>query len=282
MARKPRSRSRPVVASLRRLAWTRARSLARPAAVAVALALAGAGTYALARATPAFAVREVRVEGAPPHVARDVRRTLRPLAGRSLLAIDDDAVTGRLAALPAVRSAEYDRAFPDTLVVLVRPERPAAVLRAGASAWLVSARGRVLRGVARGKLRRLPRVWLPARTTLLPGATVADAEALAAVRVAAFAAEEGFEHRITLVSARRGRLVLRVGAGTREVRLGDQADLALKLAVASAVLRRLPPIAAGGPAYVDVGNPERPVAGGTLKPKVEVETSEAEIPSESD
>ena len=38
----------------------------------------------------------------------------------------------------------FDRDFPHTLKVRVRLERPVAVLRRGADAWLVSASARVL------------------------------------------------------------------------------------------------------------------------------------------
>ena len=68
--------------------------------------------------------------------------------GRSLLAVDGGALDERLAALPGVRSFTYDRAFPHTLRVVVRPERPVLVLRQGVDAYLVAASGRVLRPLA--------------------------------------------------------------------------------------------------------------------------------------
>jgi hypothetical protein len=55
-----------------------------------------------------------------------------------------------------------------------------------------------------------------------------------------------------------------------ELRLGDMAELALKLAVARELLPALLPPARGGPAYLDLSVPERPVAG-TLNSQVEVE-----------
>ena len=277
MAATPRSRPRPAVVSARRLVAAHARSLTRPAAVGVAFALLGVGAYALARATSAFAIRAVEVEGAPRPLARDVRRALTPLTGRSLVGLDGDAVTARLAALPGVRSAEYDRAFPNTLVVFVLAEPPAAVVRAGSASWLVSARGRVLRRVERTASRRLPRVWLPARTPAEPGATLGDPRALTALRAAAAAHLERFPHRVFAIRAAGEHLVFGLARG-RELRLGEPADLPLKLAVANAVLRRLPPVDAGGPTYVDVSNPERVVAGGTLKSKVELESSAEQMP----
>src|SRR5205814_9686534 len=105
-----------------------------------------------------------------------VRAALRPLEGKSLLALHGSDVEGRIAAVPDVRSAPYDRAFPNTLRVVVVPERPVAVIRQGAAAWLVSARGRVLRSLARGTDKALPRIWLPRGPDVQVGATVAPDE----------------------------------------------------------------------------------------------------------
>jgi hypothetical protein len=56
-------------------------------------------------------------------------------------------------------------------------------------------------------------------------------------------------------------------AGGLELRLGDESDLRLKLAVAREIL----PLVGAGPCYLDVSVPERPVACGTLNSEVEVE-----------
>jgi hypothetical protein len=76
------------------------------------------------------------VRGAPPAVERDVAKALAPLAGVSLLKIDGATIAARLRDVPWVASAGFDRSFPHTLTVTVRPERPVAVLRGGARAWL--------------------------------------------------------------------------------------------------------------------------------------------------
>ena len=51
--------------------------------------------YLVARKTSVFAVREVRVEGAPPRVASSIRDALRPLLGSSLVAFDRVAAERR-------------------------------------------------------------------------------------------------------------------------------------------------------------------------------------------
>jgi cell division protein FtsQ len=242
----------------------------RTLAAAVALVGASAGAYVLARETPAFALHQVTVEGAPPRLARQVRRALAPMAGRSLVGLNGGEVLSRVESLPEVRSAAYDRAFPHVLVVSVRRERPAAVLRAGSRSWLVSERGRVLRALALGGARRFPRVWLPASAAVLPGDTLSEPAALRAVRAADVARRERFRAHVLTARAGEEGLVF-VLAGGRELRLGDSRHLPLKLAVAGRILATLPAPSRGGPTYVDVSFPQRSVAGGTLKSKVEVE-----------
>lgn len=226
----------------------------RSLAVGVAvLALAGAG-YAVARWTSLFAVREVRVEGATPALARQVRSALQPLAGRSLLALDHEDVLGRVEAVPEVRSASYDRAFPNAVVVTVRRERAAAVLRRGAESWLLSARGRVIRSLRRGDHPRLPRIWVRKSVQAAPGARVRDRETLRAVRALAPLARDPLPVRVQSVRAAPGELTFRLGSGL-ELRLGDETELPLKLAVAHRIVRILAP-----PCYLDLSVPERPVA----------------------
>ena len=55
----------------------------------------------------------------------------RRLEGTSLLELNGSAVQRALAPLTDVSTASYDRAFPHTLRVLIRPETPVAVRGAG-------------------------------------------------------------------------------------------------------------------------------------------------------
>src|SRR4051812_33678719 len=150
------------------------------AIVALLLLVAAAGAYVAARETPLFAVQAVDVRGASPDTARAVREVLAPVEGRNLLALDAGSLAARVARVPTVAHAELDRAFPHTLVVYVREERPAAVVRRGAEAWLVASTGRVLDRATRGVQPRLARIWVPKRTALALGERVADPGAAAA------------------------------------------------------------------------------------------------------
>lgn len=225
----------------------------------------GFGLYGLARETSLFAVRSIVIEGASPTVAAEVRTALHSYDGRSLVAVDAGAVEGRADALPSVRSAVADRAFPHTLRIRIVPEIPVAVLRRGGESWLVSARGRVIRTIERGGLPGLPRIWLPSSTQLQEGAFLADAPGALAARSLAALVGSGFPKRISFVRALDGAITLGLRGGL-EIHLGPPVDLPLKIAIARGILPLLALPRNGGPDYLDLTVPERPVAGRNPQP----------------
>jgi len=235
----------------------------RSLAVGFAIVLGGAGLYALARVTPIFALSRIEVEGAPPAVAARVRAALQPLDGTSLLALKGGEVERRLAALTVVASATYDRDFPHTLRVVVRPEHPVAVVRHGADAWVVAASGRVITATQAHATRSLPLVWITSGSPHV-GAALGDRFGLRAIRALALARNADLQGRIRIVRAADHELTFLLASGL-EVRLGDLTAIRLKLAVASRILPRL--LAEGVYAYLDVSAPARPVAGTNSKPE---------------
>lgn len=243
--------------SARRLRLLRALPSWRVLVAAWAVVAAIGGAYAVARETSLFAIRRVEVVGAPPAVADAVRNAVGDFRGASLVSIDGAALVGRVDAVPAVAAARYDRAFPHTLRILVRTERPVAVLRAGRGSWLVSSSGRVIALVPRRADAALPRIWVPAATPVAVGASLPDDAGGAAARALAPLAHGGFPVRVTSAQLARGELKLELADGV-ELRLGRPDDLRLKLAVARLIVRALAP----GSTYADVSVPERPVSGG--------------------
>lgn len=237
----------------------------RSCLVGCALVLVAGGLYGLARETTMFSVDTIRVEGASPALAVDVRRELRRYDSRSLVSLDTSSVEHRVDALPAVRSATVDRAFPHTLRIHIVPELPVAVLRRGADSFLVSARGRVIAPVPRGAHRPLPRIWLPARTSIELGSFLGGEDGgLAARSLAAFVGS-GFPGRVTFVRALDGQITLGLRGGL-EIRLGAPVDLRVKIAIAHGIVPSLAAPSAGGPTYLDIAVPERPVAGRNPQP----------------
>ncbi len=237
----------------------------RSLAIGFGVVLAVVGGYFTARQSALFSVQIVEIRGAPPAVAESVRTALRPLEGESLLRLDLDNVASRLAAIPSVRDASFDRAFPHTLRVTVVAERPVGVLRRGQEAWLVSARGRVIRRMEQPRLSSLPRIWVPLTVSAAAGDRLTDRRTLRAVTALA-AVEGGAEPlpaRVAQARATESELTLVLAAGT-ELRLADEEDVALKLTVAREVLLALDPNVDGWPAYIDLTVPGRPVVGGSV------------------
>lgn len=241
-----------------------ARSLLIAAAV-----LAGAVlSYVAARETSMFAVDEIRVDGAGPTLADSVERALAQTRGTSLLTVDLGASLEAVEAIPAVASARIDRAFPHVLAVDVVPERPVAVIRQGADAYLVSARGRVVRTLERGEERALARIWVPRGEGPLEPGVLVTGDLRQAVAAVAPVQGRRLPSRVASAAATPTGLVLRLRSGL-ELRLGTSAGMGLKLLVARKVIPRLQPETL----YLDVSVPERPVGGTTLDSQVEVEGS---------
>lgn len=234
--------------------------------VGFAIVLGAVGLYLLARSTPMFAVQEIQVEGAPPAVAAHVRKALAPIEGQSLLALDGAEVERRLAKLPDVAAAGYDRGFPHTLRVTVRAEHPVAVARRGSKAWLVAASTRTIAAVPLRTHPELPRIWLAHSGEPQVGASVTDRFGLRAVRALAFVRKVGFHGRVRMVRVREHDLTFLLGSGL-ELRLGALRAIPLKLAIAEKIVPGL--LSQGGYRYLDVSVPARPVAGATLNSQSE-------------
>ena len=246
-----------MAARRRRPETARREGAGRPLAVvlgAVALVAGGVGAYFAARETALFALEKIEVEGASPRVAVDVRKTLEPFVGESLVSFDRAAAERRLSTISEITGARFDRRFPHTLKVRVSLERPVAILRRGSEAWLVSASARVLRRLDSRPYPRLPRIWVPRTADVAVNATLAGVEAKGVAAVAPLAALR-VNADVRQVLATDDELTLVLESGT-ELRLGDAGDLRLKLAI----VRRVLPLAEGA-RYLDVSVPERPVAG---------------------
>ena len=218
--------------------------------------------YLGARETPVFAVRDIEVTGGTPAVQRGVEAAARPAKGTSLVALDGAALIEELEALPTVRSATYDRAFPSTLRIFVRPELPLAVLRLGTDRWVLSERGRVIRSYVADPAERYPAFRLPARPNVRPGSFVTDTEATAVLGALA-SVPKHFPARIDKINVDDGRLTMDLKApwGSPRLQLGEAVDLRVKLAVAALLIRSLAADYRGLVTYVDVSVPERSVVG---------------------
>jgi hypothetical protein len=215
------------------------------------------GGYVAARETSMFAVQQIEVTGARPSVVGRVEAALGPIDGTSLLSLDAATIDRRLRGLPDVSLVSYDRAFPHTAKIVVSAERPVAILRKGAQAWLVTERGRVLQQLEDPAGWSLPRMWIADAAVPGSGDLLAADEGLAPAQLLGrvLSADEQLFKRVAEARAVEGEHLVVLRTGT-EVRLGAGDDLPLQLAVAQRVLDVVGPEAR----YVDVSVPERAVA----------------------
>jgi cell division protein FtsQ len=248
---------------LRRRAVRRSEARRRLAVLVgfVAILLLPLGYWGLQHSS-VFSISRVAVTGGTPRVDALVRAAAAgDVAGKSLLQVDSSLLAARLEAIPDVRVANVDRAFPHTVAVSVVMEQPAAVVRTGRTRVIVSSDGRVLRAAVH-PAKTLPRVVLPTATLPAPGRTVEGTPMRAALLVLT-SVPAGFERdvaRLKGVVAGSGGVVAVFGHGL-QVRLGDTDRLALKLRVAARVLSKMGAPIRRSVAYVDVSAPARPAVG---------------------
>jgi cell division protein FtsQ len=246
---------------LRRRALRRTEGRRRLAVLAgaIAMLLLPAGYWGLAHSS-VFSVSHVKVTGATPRVDAQVQSLVATdVSGKSLLQVDASALAARLEALPDVRLARVDRAFPHGVDVSVVMERAAAFVRAGAARYVVSADGRVLRTVTRVPAH-LPRIVLPPGAVVATGHTLSSASmqaALTVLRGVPGRFERGIGARLKGVVSTPGAVVAVFGHGL-QIQLGGTGALATKLRVAAKVLGEMGASIRRSVAYVNVSVPARP------------------------
>lgn len=91
-----------------------------------------------------LSLQTVEVHGRGETRQADVVGALGAPRGAPLLALDIDAMRGRLAALPWIVSAEVERRYPDRLVVTVKEAEPLALWQRKQKLFLVSRSGKVI------------------------------------------------------------------------------------------------------------------------------------------
>jgi cell division protein FtsQ len=231
----------------------------RQAAVVVCAAVVVGGGYVALRTSSVFAVDRVVVVGGSAALDQVVEARTRALVGSgSLLAVDPAALARAIVALPVVRAVHVDRAFPNTLRIVVTPELAAAVVDTSRGRVVVAESGRVVAfALSRGAL---PQLMAPGASVPTPGGAVSSK--LSDELTVAIAARRRGLPAIAVVGQTPDGLVARTWAGDTAVVLGDSSDLERKLRIAAAMLRTRGIDATGSPApvqYVDVSVPRYPV-----------------------
>jgi cell division protein FtsQ len=226
---------------------------ARRLAVAV-VALAGVlgGGWLWLRDSSLVAVERVTVTGVSGPDAAQIRSAL-VAAGRTMSTLDVhvDRLRTAVAPYPVVRDVRVSTQFPHGLRIRVVEQLPVGALVAGGRAVAASADGTLLHDVPGPSLPTVPVPALPG------GSRVTDPSALEALSLLAVTPLR-MRSRIAqvTVSSTHGLTVqLRSGPS---IYFGDQTRLDAKWTAATTVLADP---SSTGASYIDVTDPERPVAG---------------------
>jgi cell division protein FtsQ len=223
----------------------------RALSVAAALVLFAAGTWVAARSA-LLDVDHIEVTGAFQVPVAEAVEASGIRTGLPLLAIDRPRAEARLEALPWVRSARVERAFPNRVSIRLRERQVAAsVARPAGGFALLDASGRVLAD-RRERPDGIPEIR-GAGAVPAPGRWLRPARAALGV---VFSLPEPLRGRV--VSASVEGEAVRLWVGGIEVRYGPPDQLEAKAAALSALLDHL----GGRPvAYLDLRVPGAPVVG---------------------
>jgi cell division protein FtsQ len=214
----------------------------------------GAATWAVLRSA-LLDVDRIEVLGGSRVTSEQAAAAAGLQIGEPMAAVDAKAARAGLEAVPWVRAARVERAFPDVVRVHLEERLPMATSAGPAGGYaLLDETGRIL-SVQPERPAGLPEITgtgpAPAPGQWLPAAL----PTLQVVR----ALSEPLRRQVTQGAADGGSVVLRLGE--REVRFGPPEELEAKAAALSALLAQLGtrPVA-----YVDVRVPSAPVVGPPL------------------
>jgi len=223
----------------------------RVLAALAAIALFAGATWTTTRST-ALDVDHIEVSGGLL-VTSDQAVTGAGLhRGQPMVSVDTARAERRLLALPWVKTAMVERAFPNTVRILLTERVAVASAARVVGGWvLLDGEGRVL-------------AEQPDRPVGLPevtgaGATPVPADTMAVARPAldvVAALPEAI--RRTVTTARLDGEAVTLHTGVREIRIGPPTQLAAKVAALSVLLER---VGSRSVAFLDVRVPQAPVVG---------------------
>lgn len=207
---------------------------------ALVAALVGTGVW-LVFFSSVVAVREVTVEGNTTVSAVRIEKAARAPIGRQLARVDLAAIRARVETIPAVKSVEVSRAWPDTVAITVTERVAVAVVDRGAGLQGVDEEG-VLFGTHATRPEALP---------LVQTAPDVKTEALAEAARVVTSLRSDIAARVDRVEVETvDRIRLRL-AGGRTVMWGSAENSAQKAAVLAVLLEQ-------DAREIDVSVPGRP------------------------
>ncbi|MCL4474495.1 MAG: FtsQ-type POTRA domain-containing protein [Actinobacteria bacterium] len=235
-------------------------------------AIAGAGLFWLSQSS-VLAINEIVIDGNHVVTSEQIMEAAGPLLrGQSILRPPLDAVNAELTAKPYIESVDFERDFPNTIIIHVREYRPLVALRAeGGKSFVLAPDGRVLSEQAAGGPA------LPVMATAKPCAAevgkVADCEE--ARTGARFLANipVSFNYQFAEISIAGGDIRAKTSSGVN-VHFGSLDEYGMKFEVLRQLLARAS--VAGVSMTIDVSVPQRPVTKDDRPPASTVTTASAE------
>jgi len=234
------------------------------AAVALTLALL-AGGWLWLRDSSLVAVRRVTITGVSGPDAGRIRAALR-LAARNMTTLDvkSGELNTAVAPYPVVKSLSVTTQFPHGMRIRVTEEIPVGEIMVGGHTIAVASDGVLLHDAA--PTSQLPTISLPSAPG---GSRITERDGLQLVALLTAAPYQLLPHLTNASSTAAHGLVVQLREGP-SIYFGDASRLGAKWAAAAAVLANSGSV---GAQYIDVTDPQRPVAG------VNVGATSADSPS---
>ena len=173
---------------------------------------------------------------------------------KSLFLVSSQEVIGQLNDIPGVTEAKVTKDFPHGLNIVIRAQRPAAMLKTKDSSKLtaVDAKGRVLNAVANVSIKGIPVIEVADRAKIFNNRAV-----LEAVKVVS-SLPESMRARVTKVSAKtQDSVETELGDIKRTIIWGNSSQLELKKAIVAKIIDD--PSKMGDKKQLDVSSPVRPI-----------------------
>ena len=173
---------------------------------------------------------------------------------KSLFLVSSQEVIGQLNDIPGVTEAKVTKNFPHGLHIVIRAQRPAAMLKTkdGDRLTAVDAKGRVLNAVAQASIQGIPVI------EVADGAKIFNNRAvLEAVKIVS-SLPESMRARVTKVSAKtQDSVETELGDIKRTIIWGNSSQLELKKAIVAKIIDD--PGKMGDKQQLDVSSPVRPI-----------------------
>ncbi len=227
------------------------------AASALVLALL-AGGWLWLRDSSLVAVRRVTITGVSGPDAGRIRGALM-LAARNMTTLDvkNGELNTAVAPYPVVKSISVSTQFPHGMRIRVAEELPVGEITVGGRAVAVASDGVLLHDAARTS--QLPTISLPSA----PGGNrITERDGLQLIALLTAAPYQLLPHLTEASSNAAHGLVAQLRNGP-SIYFGDASRLGAKWAAATAVLANS---GSDGAEYIDVTDPQRPVAGVSTSP----------------